>query len=46
MALCGKVTRKVVLTTLERYRELADHVTRLIGNVELTKVTTLLLHVL
>ena len=37
------VTRKVAPTTLERYRELADHVTRLIGNVELTKVTTLLL---
>lgn len=34
-------TRKVAPTTLERYRELAGHVTRAIGTVELTKVTTL-----
>src|SRR5215470_882122 len=36
-------TRKVAPTTLERYRDLAEHVTRAIGSVELTKVTTLLL---
>jgi integrase len=34
-------TRKVAPTTLERYRELAGHVARAIGTVELTKVTTL-----
>jgi integrase len=34
-------TRKVAPTTIERYRELAAHVTRAIGSVELTKVTTL-----
>ncbi len=34
-------TRKVAPTTLERYRELAGHVKRAIGNAELTKVTTL-----
>ena len=34
-------TRKVAPTTLERYKELAGHVTRAIGTVELTKVTTL-----
>ena len=34
-------TRKVAPTTLERYWELAGHVTRAIGTVELTKVTTL-----
>lgn len=36
-------TRKVSPTTLERYRQLAGHVIRLIGNTELTKVTALLL---
>ncbi len=34
-------SRKVAPTTLERYKELAGHVTRAIGTVELTKVTTL-----
>ena len=34
-------TRKVAPTTLERYRDLAGHMTRAIGSVELTKVTTL-----
>jgi integrase len=34
-------TRKVAPTTLERYKELAGHVTSRIGTVELTKVTTL-----
>jgi len=33
--------RKVAPTTLERYNELARHVTRAIGTVQLTKVTTL-----
>jgi len=34
-------TRKVAPKTLERYRELARHVTRAIGTAQLTKVTTL-----
>jgi integrase len=34
-------TRKVAPTTLERYRDLADHVKRTIGTAELTKVTAL-----
>ena len=34
-------TRKVAPKTLERYRDLARHVTRAIGGAQLTKVTTL-----
>jgi integrase len=34
-------TRKVTPKTLERYRELASHVTRAIGTAQLTKITTL-----
>lgn len=34
-------TRKVAPTTLERYRQLAEHVTKSIGTAELTSVTTL-----
>jgi integrase len=34
-------TRKVAPTTLERYQDLAGHVARAIGSVELTKITTL-----
>jgi integrase len=34
-------TRKVAPKTLERYRDLAGHVTRALGTVQLTKVTTL-----